>query len=64
MLVTETLKTGILKSIDTSKECVNYVDSKYIKFIKFNITYRKIQAWKKIMLFLKKNRKPQKKKQS
>ena len=43
--VTETVKNGILTSIDTSKDLAFYADTKYIKVIKIGFTYEKLRAW-------------------
>ena len=50
-MVNETLKNGISTLIDTSKELDSYDDFKYINFIKFSLTYQKLQAWKNLFYF-------------
>ena len=48
-IVTDTLKNGILIPIVTSTESHLNADFKYISFIKFSLTHRKLRAWEIIL---------------
>ena len=52
-IVTETLKSGILISIVTSKELHFNADFKYISFIKISFTHQKLRAWEYLPHFRK-----------
>ena len=52
-IVTEILKSGILIPIATSKELHFNADFKYISFIQFGLTHKKLRAWENSPYFRK-----------
>jgi len=46
--------------IDISKELIYYADSKYISFIKFDLTYQRVWAWENFLDFWENGETPSK----
>jgi len=53
-MVTDTLSNRILISKTILKQLAGYADSRYLKFIKFNVTRQKLRAWQYLPDFWKK----------
>ena len=50
-IVNKTLKNGILIIKDTSKESDFHANFKFISFIKFSVSHRKLRAWENLPYF-------------
>jgi len=58
LIVTKTLKNGILLAIATSKELHFNADFKNISLIKFSLTHQKLRAWENLPYFRKWGKRP------
>ena len=56
--VNESLKNGIVISVDISKELACYDDSKYIIFIKFSVTHQRLWVRENLLEFKKGGKHP------